>query len=119
MKAGRLEVLVQYEIERMKDEFRYDIEKMGLKMESYLKDAKKTEADLEKEWHEPAIKRVKAEIILREIAITEKIEADKEKVEHEVKHMMEHHKEADPKKVESYVKDVLRKEKVFNFLEEQ
>jgi FKBP-type peptidyl-prolyl cis-trans isomerase (trigger factor) len=113
------EVLIQYEIERMKDEFKYDIERMGLKMENYLKDAKKTEADLEKEWKEPAIKRIKAEIVLREIAIAENITADKEQVEHEVNHMLQHHKDADKQRVESYVNDALRKEKVLSFLEEQ
>jgi trigger factor len=113
------DVLVDYEIERMKDEFRVDIERMGLKMENYLKDAKKTEEDLKKEWREPAIKRIKSEIILREIAIIEKIEADKEQAEKEKEHMLEHHKDADPKRVEDYINDVLRKEKVFSFLEEQ
>ncbi len=113
------EVLIDYEIERMKDEFRNDVERMGLKLEDYLRDAKKTEEDLRKEWKEPANKRVKAEIILREIAILEKIEADKDLIKKESEHMIEHYKDADPKRVEAYIADVLRKEKVFSFLEEQ
>jgi trigger factor len=103
----------------MKDEFRNDVERMGLKLEDYLRDAKKTEEDLRKEWKEPANKRVKAEIILREIAILEKIEADKDLIKKESEHMIEHYKDADPKRVEAYIADVLRKEKVFSFLEEQ
>jgi FKBP-type peptidyl-prolyl cis-trans isomerase (trigger factor) len=111
------DILIDYEIERMKDEFRNDVERMGLKLENYLKDAGKKEEDLSKEWREPAIKRVKAEIILREIALIEKIEADKDQVKKESEHMLEHYKDADPKRVEAYINDVLRKEKVFAFLE--
>jgi FKBP-type peptidyl-prolyl cis-trans isomerase (trigger factor) len=111
------DILIDYEIERMKDEFRNDVERMGLKLENYLKDAGKKEEDLSKEWREPAIKRVKTEIILREIALIEKIEADKDQVKKESEHMLEHYKDADPKRVEAYINDVLRKEKVFAFLE--
>jgi trigger factor len=111
------DILIDYEIERMKDEFRNDVERMGLKLENYLKDAGKKEEDLSKEWREPAIKRLKAEIILREIALIDKIEADKDQVKKESEHMLEHYKDADPKRVEAYINDVLRKEKVFAFLE--
>lgn len=113
------EILIEHEIEKMEAEFENDVKKMGLKMEDYLKNAKKTHEDLHKDWHSPAEKRAKVNIILAEIKKAEKLEADKDAVEREVKHALEHYKDADPEHVRAYMERMLGNEKVFEWLESQ
>jgi trigger factor len=113
------EILVDYEIEKMEAEFENDVKRMGLKMEDYLKNAKKTHEDLHKEWHAPAEKRARVSLILNEIKKIEKIEADKKAVDEEVKHFLEHYKDADIEQVRMHVERMISNEKVFEFLESQ
>ncbi len=111
------DVLIDYEIERMETELESDVQRMGLKMEDYLKNAKKTHEDLHKEWRAPAEKRAKINLILAEIKKLEKLEAEKEKIEHELKHLAEHHKDIDQEQARAYIERMLGNEKVFEFLE--
>lgn len=99
--------------------FHDDVTRSGLKFEDYLKNIKKTEEDLRKEWRPDAEKRGKLQIVLDEIARAEKIEAPKDAVEEEVKHILEHHKDADPSRARAYISAMLQNEKVFEFLELQ
>lgn len=110
-------VMVVSELDKMEAQFKSDIEKMGMKAEDYLKHLKKNFEDLRKEWKPDAEKRVKLQIVLNRIAISEKIEADKEQVEKETSHLLEHHKDASPAKVKEYIEMVMTNQKVFEFLE--
>lgn len=56
------------ELERMSLTMKNDVERYGSKWEEYLEHIKKTEEDLKNEWAETAIKRVKSQLILNEIA---------------------------------------------------
>jgi FKBP-type peptidyl-prolyl cis-trans isomerase (trigger factor) len=111
------EILITEELDRMVDQFRSDIRNYKMETEDYLKEIKKTEKDLRDEWKADATKRAKMNLILPKIALAEKIEADKEKVEHEAKHLAEHHK-VDEARAKQYVEYVLRNEAVLKFLEE-
>lgn len=111
------EILVKSELNKMRLQFEDDLKKMDIKMEDYLKQLKKNQEELEKEWREPAIGRVKLQIILNKIALEEKIVAPLEEIEKEANHILEHHKDADKEKVKSYVEMMLVNEKVFEFLE--
>jgi trigger factor len=113
------EVLVASELVRMTDQMKHDIERMGLKWEEYLKHLKKSEDDLKKEWRESAVKRVKLDLAIAHIAKEEKIEADREKVEAEVKHALEHNKDIDPERARSYFSNIFQNQAVFEFLEKQ
>ncbi|MDO8492126.1 MAG: trigger factor [bacterium] len=112
-------VLIDGELDRMIAKMKDDIERMGLKIPDYLKQIKKTESDLRKEWEKDAIERAKMELILHKVAEVEKIEAPQEEIEAEVKHLMEHYADADPIRAASYFEHVIRNEKVFQFLENQ
>jgi FKBP-type peptidyl-prolyl cis-trans isomerase (trigger factor) len=111
------DILINEELDRMVEQFRSDIRNYKMEPEEYLKEIKKTEKDLRDEWKADATKRAKMNLILPKIGSAEKIEADKEKVEHEAKHLAEHHK-VDEIRAKQYVEYVLRNEAVLKFLEE-
>lgn len=111
--------LVDHELSRMFSQFESDIAGMGLKVEDYLKHIKKTPEDLRKDWAADALKRAKLNLILDKIAEKEKIKAEKEEIDNEMKHLLEHYKDADPVQVALYVNRVLTVEKTIKFLEEQ
>ncbi len=113
------DVLIDYEIEKMESEFENDIKMMGLSFEDYLKNAKKTREELKKDWRKPAEKRAMFNLIISEIKKDKKLEADKESVERETAHFLEHHKDADPERVRNSMIKMLSNEKVFEFLENQ
>jgi FKBP-type peptidyl-prolyl cis-trans isomerase (trigger factor) len=111
------EILIVEEKDRMLNQYRSDIERIGIKFEDYLKEIKKTEDDLKKEWHTDSVKRAKMNLILPKIANAEKIIADKDRLEQEMKHIVEHHKDVDENVARAYLSHVLTNEKVFEFLE--
>lgn len=113
------EVITDSEVDRMEMEFEADVKRMGLSLDDYLKNTKKTREDARKEWKPTAEKRAKVNLILNEIKTLEKLEVDKEKVEHEIKHLMEHHKDVDSNNARAYIEHVFSNEKAFEFLENQ
>jgi FKBP-type peptidyl-prolyl cis-trans isomerase (trigger factor) len=112
-------VLVESELEKMKVQFEESLARMNLKMEDYLTNLKKTVDDVKKEWRPEAEKRTKIELVINKIAEEEKIEVPNEEIEREVKHTLEHYKDANPAKVKIYIETVLTNEKVLQFLESQ
>jgi FKBP-type peptidyl-prolyl cis-trans isomerase (trigger factor) len=111
------EVLVAEEQERMLHEFKVKVEGFKMNFEEYLKEIKKTEEDLKKEWRADAEKRAKMNLVLPKIAREENLKADEKDVEHEVKHLKEHHPEIDDNVAKVYVTNVLSNQKVFEYLD--
>ncbi|MDO8620202.1 MAG: trigger factor [bacterium] len=113
------EVLVESELSRMESELRGQIEQMGSSFENYLKEIKKDHEALRKEWYKDAEKRARLQLALFKIARTEKLIASEAEVEAEVKHLLEHYKNANPENARSYVETLLTNQKVLAFLENQ
>ncbi len=113
------EVMLESELNRTQKQFESDIERMGVKMEDYLKHAKKTIEDIRKEWIPHAEKKAKLQLVLNAIADAEKIKPDQKDIEIEVDHIVEHYKDADREQAAVYAETVLTNEKVFQFLEIQ
>ncbi len=111
------QALVESEIAKMEGQFRTDIEAMGVKPEDYVKHAKKTWEEIRKDWEPSAKKRATLQLAIHEIARAEKIEATKEEIEGEVKHLLEHYKDADLFRTKVYVTNVIINQKTFEFLE--
>lgn len=111
-------MLIDQELEIMLNKFRHDIESMRMSFDDYLKEIKKTEEDLKKEWKVDAEKRVKMNMALPKIAEQENITADKDEVKKEVSHIKEHDPKIDDFHATMYVTKVLTNEAVFKFLEE-
>ncbi len=112
-------VLVETELARMNEQMKHDIERMGLKYEDYLKHLNKTGEDIAKDWRADALKRVKLDLLLTHIAREEKITADKAKLDAEVAHAREHHKDIDLDRARNYFEHIFQNQAVFEFLEKQ
>ncbi len=113
------EVLVKSELEKMWSRFEQDIARFNISVPDYLKHVKKDKETLLKEWRPDAEKSARLEMILLDISGKEKIVPDESAVKAEVKHLMEHHKDADPDRARIYVETILTNEAVFAFLESQ
>lgn len=111
------EIMVKSEIDRTQSQFEADIERMGVKLEDYLKHAKKSIEDIRAEWRPHAEKKAKLQLILNEIAIKENIKPSAEDIEAEVKHIVDHYADADRERAAAYAETVLTNEKVFEMLE--
>lgn len=119
------EALVEREINKMTDEFASSLKNMGIDQDSYLSHIKKSLADLKKDWHEQAEKRVKASLVLREIAKREAIDVSEEEVDEKVSQLIksipnpEALAKIDIASLKDYVNGLIRNEKVFEFLEKK
>ncbi len=112
-------VLADSELARMIEQMKHDIERMGLKFEDYIKHLKKSEEEMRAEWRPQALQRVKLDLALSHIAREEKIVPDMVKVEEEIKHAKNHHKEIDENRARMYFAHIFENQAVFEFLEKQ
>lgn len=74
------EVLVTAEIEKMLHELQSGVGELGMQWPDYLVHVKKTEADLRREWQDEARNRVRAALVLREIARKENINPTEDEI---------------------------------------
>ncbi|MFA6432560.1 MAG: trigger factor [Candidatus Paceibacterota bacterium] len=118
-KAELPDIMIESEIGRTEAQFRADIERMGVKLDDYLKHAKKTIEDIRKEWLPDAEKKAKLQLVLNEIAKKENIKPDAAEIEAEVNHIVAHYKDADRERAAIYAETVLTNDKVFVWLEGQ
>jgi trigger factor len=124
IKAEMPEILLNTELEKMREELKRNIVKMGVKWEEYLMHIKKSEDDLKRDWGADAEKRVKIALILREIAKKENITPSSEEIQEAADKFLAHSgytgeelKKIDKESLKQYALGVARNEKVFEFLE--
>lgn len=110
-------IFVDSELEKIMGQMKEDVQRFGLSFDDYLKRMQKTEAQVKDEFREQARKRAKLQLALNKLAEDEKIEADKEKVDEEMKHALEHFPDARPELVRIHIETVLRNEKTLQLLE--
>lgn len=117
-------ILVHSEIHKMIEEMRIQVESTGMKLEDYLSKGGKTLDDMEKDWEPQAQKRVKAALILEQIAKEREITVPNEKVEEEMNKTLQYYKgvenldkNIDMPRLYNYVKGMLVNEEVFKYLE--
>jgi trigger factor len=118
------QVLVGAEVEKMTEEFKENIAQMGLELEVYLKNIKKTQEQLKEEWLPKARERAQAGLVLREIARKENIEVSAKESEEEVNKLIKYYpdwetmkSQIDMARLLEYTRGRLVNEKVFVFLE--
>ncbi|TSD03211.1 MAG: trigger factor [Parcubacteria group bacterium Athens0714_16] len=116
-KAEIPEILTESELEKMLSQLKTDVENARIDFKTYLIKLGKTEEELRKEWKPQAEKKAKTQLILNEVALKENLFPDKEELQKETDHLLEHYKSADPERVRIYVETVLANEKVMTFLE--
>lgn len=111
------DILTESELRTMVEQFKRDIAAMGVTFDEYLKHAKKTEEEMRTEMIPDAEKRVKMNLLFARIAEEKNITPDKEAVEKEVKHLLEHYSDANPERTKAYAESIFTNEKVMEFLE--
>lgn len=110
-------IFVDSELEKIIGQMKEDVQRFGLSFDEYLTRMQKTESAVRDEFREQAAKRAKLQLALNKLAEEEKIEADKETADAEMKHAMEHFPDARPELVRVHIETVLRNEKTLQLLE--
>ena len=118
------ENLISQEEKAIIAELKGNVEQFGLKWDKYLEELKKNEAELKKELRGQAEKRVRAFLVLREVAKNENIEVSEQEAEQEMNNFLRRYPDAERSKNEvdiehlkEYTYGVIRNEKVFQLLE--
>jgi len=118
------EILVKEETEKMLHEFEHQISPMGMTIDQYLANIKKSKEDLKTDWKPQAEKRIISALALEQIAKDEDIKADTKEIEEEINKTLKYYKDVrnmeknlDMERLYSYCKGTLENEKVFEFLE--
>lgn len=119
------DILIREELRKMISEFEFQIQSMGMNLENYLDQVKKTKEDLEKEWAPQAEKRIKAMLLLNKIAENKEIEVSAETIEKKMNETLCYYKNIpnaqeniNLEKLYSHTKGTLQNEAVFKHLEE-
>lgn len=110
-------IFVDSELEKIMSQMREDISRYNMSFDDYLKRINKTEEDVRSEFRDQAGKRAKLQLLLNKIASDQKMETEKEAVDEEMKHALEHFPEARPDLVRIHIETVLRNEKALRLLE--
>ena len=90
---------------------------MVMKFEDYMKQIKKNNEEVQKDFEKEAEKRAKIQLLLNKIGIAEKITAPKEMVDEQVEALLKQYPEADKERVQIYVETNIVNQKIFEFLE--
>jgi trigger factor len=116
------DILVEKELEKMLQEFEYQIQGMGMNLGQYLEKISKKKEDLEKDWKSQAEKRVISALALKEIIVQEEIKVEASEVETEMNKTLQYYKNVkdlekniDMEKLYAFAKGTLENEKVLEF----
>ncbi|MFZ3031573.1 MAG: trigger factor [Candidatus Moraniibacteriota bacterium] len=117
-------ILVKQELVRMTHDFETQLEQMGVTLEAYLEQMKKTKEALEAEWLPQAKKRLAANLIIESLAKEEDIAVDSTEIEAEMNKALQYYKnvkdiekEIDMERLYAAVSGQLKNEKVLVWLE--
>jgi len=116
-------VLIDKEVERILEEIKYRVKDMGMEFCTYLQQIKKTEEEIKKDVYEDARIKVLNVLILREIIELEKINVSEEEIHNKTQQIINdlsyqnpNIKDVDINTINNYSEEILKNEKVFNFL---
>ncbi len=120
---GVPEVMVEKEIDNMVQTVKNQLAQNNTSFDKYLKEIKKTEEELRKEWWKKAEENVSYALILHAVSKEENIEVTDEEIEKEIKKHFnfmgkkkEEEKEENLQRMRAYVHDVIKNRKVFQVL---
>jgi len=106
--------LMDKEIARKEQEYKDRIEKLGMKLEEFLKNQKTTIEQLRKEWEETAEKQIKAEIIFMKVAKKYEISVSDKELEDQLKQIKDERMKAQYQSVEAKrrLRNILLRQKI-------
>ncbi len=119
------DILIDEERNKMLRELEQKVEQMGLTLEEYETQIKKSKKEIMEGWKDSARDRVEAGLVLQAIAEDQDIKVDDEEVEKRVNQYLSHYKT--PKEAEkalgnvdmfkSYIRGIIRNQKIFELLD--
>lgn len=119
------EILIESESQNIMAELEQSVLRQGGKFEDYLNHLKKTKDELKLEMLPNAVKRVKSALVIREIAVSEKIVAEDKEIDDKIAELKEQYKDNEEVKkmisehsYRNYLKNILVNEKVLKKLKE-
>ncbi|MFA6475248.1 MAG: trigger factor [Patescibacteria group bacterium] len=119
------QLMLDYEIDRMMEELKEQVEDQGGKLADYFTHIKKTAEELRASWKEPATKRVQGALIIKQVAEQENITVTEDAINAEVerrktqyKNQPDMLKHLDGLDYRGYVRTILRNEQAVNKLKE-
>ncbi|MBU4256802.1 trigger factor [Patescibacteria group bacterium] len=108
------EILIRNEAENMIAELEAAVAGQGGKFEDYLSHLNKTRDRLALDLLPDAVKRVKTSLLIREVALAEKISAEDGEIDKEIEHILDHYK--DSKGIEEKIKSPAHREYLRNLI---
>ena len=119
------DLLVESELDLMTKDFENNVVRTGIEFEKYLENLKISKESLRQGWRKDAEKKVKLNLILREINKKEEIEVAEDEIEKKANQLLEAYasvgeaqKNLDPKRLRGHVEELMIKDKIFEMLEE-
>lgn len=107
----------------MLEEIKFRVTDMGMEFDNYLQQIKKTEEEIKKDIYEDAKKKVLNVLILREIINLEKISVTQEEIHEKTQQIINEFsyqnpnmQDVDMNAINNYSEEILKNEKVFQFL---
>jgi FKBP-type peptidyl-prolyl cis-trans isomerase (trigger factor) len=115
------ESLVAFELNKMLEQFKYDLTMQGMNIDAYLGHTGTDIDGLKKEWHDQALKRVQMQLVLETLAEKFSIKPDQISIDNQVDQIMETYKDQPIERanVVAYVTQVVTNGAVFDWLEAQ
>lgn len=112
--------MIDFELDRMLEQFKHDLAMSGMKIEEYLGHIGKTIEDIRTEWKDQAKKRVQTQLSLEKIAEQFSITPDQAKIDEQVNQMKEMYKDqVEEANIIGYVTQMMTNTAVFEWLESQ
>lgn len=118
------DMVIQQELERMKQEFEGRIQQSGITLEQYLEQMGKKEEELYDDWKDAAVDRVRGTLVIRAIAQHESIEPPKKEVDARTDALIKQHTvpgdgelKLDPDAVRSYTETIIVNEMTLDLIE--
>lgn len=120
------DLLIDSEVDKMLHELQHDISSRGMDWLKYLESIKKTEDELRKEFATQADKRVKAALLLRQVAKEKNITVEHDDIHTELAEIKKRYqgnseveKQIDSPSYHQYVENLLTNRKVLEYLKQQ
>jgi len=120
------EILINQEIEKIKSEITSNIAQYGIDFKTYLSNIEETEESFNQKILPQAEKRITAALILKAIADKENISVNQDEIEEEIIKIMRDPKisakiikNIDEENLRHYTENVIKNEKVLDFLEKE
>lgn len=110
------QILIENELESIRKQFEDELSHAGKNFNNYLAEAKKTAEGLKIEWKPIAEKRLKNQLILNEIAKTEKIIPSEEDISKEIEILIKRYPAINEERARDYIEATLTNELVLKFL---